>query len=136
MDPSTPTVIRRPDKGLTISGTRVTLYALLDFIHAGWPDAEIRDWLNLTDQQLHVALVYIAEHHNEVEAEYQEVIRKAADRRKFWEERLRDHLTRNPPPPPSPEKAALYAKLAEQRGRTLRQLLEEGTADSKEGAAP
>jgi acetylornithine deacetylase/succinyl-diaminopimelate desuccinylase-like protein len=114
----------------------VTLYALLDYIHAGWSDAEIRDWLNLTDEQLSIAHEYITQHRNEVEAEYQEVVRKATDRRRFWEERLRDHLTRNPPPPPSPEKAALYAKLAAQRGRTIRQLLEEETAASKEGATP
>ncbi|HEX6819187.1 MAG TPA: DUF433 domain-containing protein [Ktedonobacterales bacterium] len=134
MDTDRSSIIRRPDKGLTISGTRVTLYALLDYIHAGWPDGEIRDWLNLTDEQLRGALEYIAEHRDEVEAEYQEVVRKAADRRRFWEERLRDHLTRNPPPSPTAEKAVLYAKLAEQRGRTIRLLVEEETAAPNEGA--
>lgn len=35
MSTTTASVIRRPDKGLTISGTRVTLYALMDYLHWG-----------------------------------------------------------------------------------------------------
>src|SRR5579872_2660710 len=120
-----PSIIRRPDKGLTISGTRVTLYALLDYLHAGWPHDEIRAWLDLTDEQLKVALDYIAEHQDEVESEYQEVLRAAGERRRYWEERLREHLAHKSPIPPTREKAALYAKLAEQRGQTLRELLQD-----------
>ena len=122
-----PQIIRRPDKGLTISGTRVTLYALLDYLHAGRSHEEIREWLALTDEQLQVALDYIAAHEDEVETEYAYVLRQSDERRRYWEQRLREHLARTPPGPPSPEKAALYAKLAEQRGQTLRDLLEEET---------
>lgn len=125
MNEHTASVIRRPDKGLTISGTRLTLYALMDYLHAGWPHDEIRDWLNLTDEQLRVALDYIASHRDEVETEYQDVLRKADERRRAAEERLRERLAHTPPVPPSPEKAALYAKLAEQRGEIIRELLDE-----------
>jgi uncharacterized protein (DUF433 family) len=121
--PDTPQIIRRSDKGLTISGTRLTLYALLDYLKAGWSHEDIREWLGLSDEQLQVALGYIAAHNAEVEAEYADVLRKAKERRSYWEERLREHLARTPPASPSPEKAALYAKLAAQRGQTLRDLL-------------
>lgn len=127
-------IIRRPDKGLTISGTRVTLYALLDYVHAGWAHEEIRDWLGLTDEQLQVALAYVADHQNDVNSEYQEVVRQAEERRERWEARLREHLARTPPTHLSPEKAALYAKLAEQRGQTIRELLRDETAEPS-GAA-
>jgi uncharacterized protein (DUF433 family) len=122
MGTNAPSIIRRPDKGLTISGTRVTLYALLDYLHAAWPHEEIREWLNLTDEQLRAALDYLAAHRDEVEAEYREVVRQADERRRAHEEALRAHLARTPPAPPSPEKAALYAKLAAQRGQTLHDL--------------
>ncbi|MGH2514653.1 MAG: DUF433 domain-containing protein [Ktedonobacterales bacterium] len=115
-----PSIIRRPDKGLTISGTRVTLYALLDYLHADWPHDEIHDWLSLTDEQLQVALDYISDHKDEVESEYRHVLHEAEERRRHWEGRLQEHLARKPPALPTPEKAALYAKLAEQRGQTLR----------------
>ena len=118
-------IIRRPDKGLTISGTRVTVYALLDYLHAGRSHEEIREWLALTNEQLRVALDYIAAHKEEVEVEYAEVVRQSGERRRYWEQRLREHLARTPPAPQSPEKAALYAKLAERRGQTLRDLLED-----------
>lgn len=114
--------------GLAISGTRLTLYALMDYLHAGWSHEDIRQWLNLSDEQLRVALDYIAAHQEGVEAEYRDVLRKAEERRRYWEERLREHLARNPPPPLSAEKAALYAKLAEQRRQTIRELLAEHAA--------
>ena len=116
MSSDTTQIIRRPDKGLTISGTRVTLYALHDYLRAKRSDQEIREWLALTDEQMRVALDYIAAHKDEVEAEYAEVVRHSDERRSYWEQRLREHLARTSPAPPTPEKAALYAKLAEQRG--------------------
>ncbi|HST87143.1 MAG TPA: DUF433 domain-containing protein [Ktedonobacterales bacterium] len=117
MSTTTPSVIRRPDKGLTISGTRVTLYALMDYLHWGWPHDEIRDWLSLSDDQLRAALDYIAAHHDEVEAEYREVVRKAEERRRYYEELEREHLARTPPSPTTPERAALRVRIAEQRAR-------------------
>lgn len=125
MSADTPQIIRRPDKGLTISGTRVTLYALLDYLHAGWTHADIRDWLNLTDDQLRGALDYIAAHQAEVTAEYEEIVRQAEERQQSWEERLREHLAQTPAPPPTPEKAALYARLAQQRAHTIRELTQD-----------
>jgi uncharacterized protein (DUF433 family) len=131
--PDIPTIIRRSDKGLTISGTRVTLYALMDYLREDWAEQDIRTWLNLTEEQLRVALDYIAAHREAVEAEYAEVVQASEARRRYWEERLREHLANHPPAPPTPEKAALYAKLAEQRAQTLRDLAwedEQGAPDN------
>lgn len=93
-DTPTPMVIRRPDKGLTISGTRVTLYSLMEYLHAGWVEDDIRAWLNLTAEQLRAALDYIAAHRDEVESEYQEVLHQAEAHRQYWEARLSEHPTR------------------------------------------
>lgn len=117
MSTTTASVIRRPDKGLTISGTRVTLYALMDYLHWGWPHDEIREWLSLSDDQLRAALDYIAAHHDEVEAEYREVVRKAEERRRYYEQLEREHLARTPPSPTTPERAALRARIAAERAR-------------------
>lgn len=124
MSTDTPSIIRRSDMGLTISGTRLTLYALMDYLYADWPQEEIREVLNLTIEQLRVALDYIAAHRDEVETEYREVLRDAEESRQYWEKRLQEHLAMIPRTPPTAEKAALYAKLAEQRGQTLRELLQ------------
>ncbi len=77
----------------------------------------------LTTEQIQVALDYIETHHSEVEAEYGEVIREAEERRHYWEARLQEHRAHQPQSQPSPDKAALYAKLAEQRAQTIRDLL-------------
>lgn len=39
----------RTSRGLSIAGTRITLYALLDYFHADWPPKLVQDWFNLTD---------------------------------------------------------------------------------------
>ena len=66
---STPTVIRT-ERGLTIAGTRITLYDVMDYVTADWPPKLIRDRLNLSDQQITDVLDYIAAHRAEVEADY------------------------------------------------------------------
>ena len=64
-------IIRRSDKGLTISGSRVTLYAVMDYLHAGRTPEEICEWLALSAEQMRAATEYIASHRKEVEDEYQ-----------------------------------------------------------------
>jgi len=108
--------------GLAISGTRTTIYLVLDYLHDDLPRDEIRNWLNLTEAQLQAALDYIEANREEAEAEYEEVVRADEEQRLYWEERLREHLASLPPTPISPEKGALYKKLADQRGQLLREL--------------
>ena len=93
-----PTVVRT-SLGLSIAGTRITLYALLDYLHAEWPPKLIQAWFSLTDTQMEEVLAYIAAHHDEVEREYRQVVRQAEETRRYWDERNRDRLTRRPSTP-------------------------------------
>jgi hypothetical protein len=56
-------------------------------------------------------LEYIAQHPEQVEEEYQEVLRPAEANRAYWEERNRERLLAISKQPPSPGKEALHAKL-------------------------
>lgn len=123
MNTSSPAIIRRPDMGLAIAGTRITLYTIIEYLREGSSHEEIGGWLNLTADQMRAALEYIEAHRDEVEAEYDEVIRDAGERQRYWEARLQERLDHQQRAAPSPEKAALYAKLAEQRAQTIRELL-------------
>jgi len=93
--PGTPqlTVIRT-SRGLSIAGTRITLYSLLDYLHAGWPPHLIREEFNLTEQQMTAVMEYIDAHRDEVETEYQEVLQQAEESQQYWETRNRDRLAK------------------------------------------
>jgi uncharacterized protein (DUF433 family) len=106
-----PTVVRT-SRGLSINGTRITLYSIMDYVTAGWPPKLIRDRLNLTDQQIGDVMVYIAEHRAEVEAEYHQVLEQAAEDRRYWETQNQERFARAAASPPKPEQAAARAKLA------------------------
>jgi uncharacterized protein (DUF433 family) len=105
-----PTVVRT-GRGLTINGTRITLYHLMDHLRAGRSPEEIREWLPLTEQQVADAIEYIEAHRAEVEAEYEQVLKNAAENRRYWEERNRDLLEQVDKMPPKPEYAEAWAKL-------------------------
>lgn len=104
-------MVVRTSRGLSIAGTRITLYALLDYLHADWPPKLVQDWFNLTDQQMADILAYLDEHRDEVEREYQQVLQQAEANRHYWEARNRERLARRPSTPASPEQEALRAKL-------------------------
>jgi uncharacterized protein (DUF433 family) len=53
------TSIIRTDRGLTISGTRITLYDVMDYITAQYPPKFIRSLFKLTEDQINAALSYI-----------------------------------------------------------------------------
>jgi uncharacterized protein (DUF433 family) len=78
--------IIRTERGLTISGTRITLYDVMDYLKAQYPSKLIREKLGLNDEQIRLALEYIDTHRAEVEAEYQECLQTAAEIRQYWEE--------------------------------------------------
>ncbi len=86
-------IIIRTGRGLSIAGTRITIYDILDYVHADWPPKLIQDWLNLSEQQVTAALDYIAAHRADVEAEYQQVLAHAQEVRNAWEQR--NHNTLN-----------------------------------------
>lgn len=109
-----PTIIRNT-RGLSIAGTRITLYTLMDYLKAAWPPHLIRDWFNLTDQQIQDVLAYIETHQEEVEAEYQQVLAEAEETRQYWEEKNRERFAKIAILPPPPGKETAWKKLQEKK---------------------
>ncbi|MEG4803960.1 DUF433 domain-containing protein [Microcoleus sp. ARI1-B5] len=115
--PNTPTSIIRTERGLTIAGTRITLYDVMDYLTPSYPPKLIREKLCLTDEQVNVALSYIEANRDRVEAEYQEVLQIAEENRQYWEERNREHFAGIAQLPPKPGTEALWAKLQAQKAK-------------------
>jgi uncharacterized protein (DUF433 family) len=105
-----PTIVRT-SRGLTLAGTRITLYDVMDYATADRSAAEIQHCLSLTDRQIADALDYIASHRSEVEAEYQLVLQQAEEIRHYWEERNREQFAKVEVMPPKPGQEELRAKL-------------------------
>ncbi|HBB34852.1 MAG TPA: DUF433 domain-containing protein [Cyanobacteria bacterium UBA8803] len=103
--------IIRTERGLSIAGTRITIYDVIDHLKAGWTPKLIRNWLPLTEEQLDAALSYIDAHRTDVEAEYQSVLKTREEIRQYWEERNRDRLAAIAKLPPKPGQEEIYAKL-------------------------
>ncbi|MCC6299208.1 MAG: hypothetical protein IT314_07910 [Anaerolineales bacterium] len=85
------TVVRTAG-GLTIKGSRLTLYAVMDEIREGNSLKNVRDLYELTDEELLDILDYIHLHKQEVEQEYQAILKSAEDNRKYWEEKNRERV--------------------------------------------
>jgi Protein of unknown function (DUF433). len=103
--------IVRTERGLSIAGTRITLYDVIGYLKADWSPFRIQNGLNLTDAQWADVLNYIDEHQEEVEAEYQTVLQHAQENRVYWEARNRDRLREIAERPTSPEQEAIRAKI-------------------------
>ncbi|MEO1146967.1 MAG: DUF433 domain-containing protein [Cyanobacteria bacterium J06638_22] len=103
--------IIRTERGLTISGTRITLYDVMDYVVAQCPHRFIQGLFELTDEQINAALAYIEANRTEVEAEYQQVVQDAEELRKYYEEQNRDRLARIAMQPPEPGTEAAWEKL-------------------------
>ena len=104
-------VVIRTGRGLTIAGTRITLYSIMDYVKADWPPKLIKDLFDLTEEQISGALAYIEAHRDEVEAEYQIVLRKAEENRRYWTEYNRAHLEKVATMPHAPEHEEIWKKL-------------------------
>jgi uncharacterized protein (DUF433 family) len=105
-----PTVVRT-SRGLSIAGTRITLYDVIGLVKADWPPTLIRQWFDLSQQQIDDVMAYIATHRDEVEAEYQLVLEQTAAIRAYWEERNRERRAAIARLPPKPGQEAAVAKL-------------------------
>ncbi len=109
--------IIRTERGLTISGTRITLYDVMDYLTAQYPLKFIRGLFNLTDEQINAALAYIERHRAEVEAEYQIVLKEAEELRQYYEERNHDLIARLAAKPPKSGMEAAWEKLQAQKAK-------------------
>lgn len=88
------TVIRTGN-GLTVNGTRLTLYLIRDSMSGDNSLKNIRDIYELTDEEMLDILDYIHLNKENFEKEYQRVLEIAGENRKYWEERNRKVLKDN-----------------------------------------
>lgn len=109
--------IIRTERGLTITGTRTSLYDVIDLLKAHYPPKLICDTFNLTNAQINAALSYIEANQVQIETEYQEVLQTREEIRQYWEDRNRERLARIAETPHKPEHEAIWAKLEEQKAR-------------------
>jgi uncharacterized protein (DUF433 family) len=109
--------IIRTERGLTIAGTRITLYDMMDYVTEKYPPKFIRAMLSLTDEQVNAALSYIDAHRAEVEAEYQTVLKDAEELRQYYEAQNRDLIARIAAKPPRLDTEAIRAKLRAERAK-------------------
>ncbi|MGK7880303.1 MAG: DUF433 domain-containing protein [Crocosphaera sp.] len=109
--------IIRTERGLTIAGTRISVYDVMDFLKAEYPPKLIADKFNLTQVQINAVLSYIESNKTIIEAEYQEVLQNREEIRQYWEEHNRARLARIATMPHKPELELLWAKLEQQKAR-------------------
>jgi uncharacterized protein (DUF433 family) len=107
--------IVRTERGLSIAGTRITIYQLMDYLKADQPTSLIKKLFNLSDEQMNGVLQYIAQHPQQVEEEYQEVLRQAEASRAYWEERNRERLEAISQQPPKPGTEEIRAKIEKKK---------------------
>ncbi len=105
------TDIVRTERGLTISGTRITLYDVMDYVTAQYPPKFIQGLFELTEDQIDAALAYIKANRAAVEAEYRIVLKEAEELRQYYEEKNRDLIAQLAAQPPKPGQEAVRAKL-------------------------
>src|SRR3990172_8647243 len=111
------TEIVETSRGLSVAGTRITLYDILDYVHDGWPARQIAAWLHLSDAQVQAALAYIESHRAQVEQQYQDVLRQAEENRAFWEHRIRDRQARIDAQAARPDQQEIRARIRQRRER-------------------
>jgi uncharacterized protein (DUF433 family) len=111
MNESYEKTVVRTDRGLSVDGTRITLYSIMDYVKAGWPAKLIRDRFDLTDKQVSDVLEYIRTHTRDVEAEYELVLKQAQEDRRYWEARNRERFAQIDAMGPPPGKEELWKKI-------------------------
>ena len=107
---SQPTIVRT-ERGLSIAGTRTTIYHVLDYLNAGFPRWLIQERLNLTEAEMGDVMAYLEAHRTEVDAEYREILQQAEENRTYWEARNRERFAQIAAKPPKPGQEAIRAKL-------------------------
>jgi uncharacterized protein (DUF433 family) len=115
---TTPLIIET-SRGPCITGTRITLYAIMDYLKSGLSHDVIKQDFLLSDEQLHAALQYLVAHREELEHHYVEIVQRSEERRAHYEQ-LYHARTKLPPHLSSAEKAALMRQELAQRQQDAR----------------
>lgn len=103
--------IIRTERGLTIAGTRITLYDVMDYVLAEYPSKFIQGLFELTEAQIDAALAYIEANRNGVEAEYKQVLQESEELRQYYAKQNRDRIAKIASYPPKPGTEAAWEKL-------------------------
>lgn len=100
-------------RGPSIAGTRITVYAVMDYVKENRSKDYILRFLRVLPEQLDAALEYIEQHRDEVERVYARILQREAEERAYYEERNRG---RSPFPPDMPmeERRKLMLEKLEQ----------------------
>jgi uncharacterized protein (DUF433 family) len=117
MNTTAENTVVRTSRGLSVAGTRITLYIIMDYIKAGWTPKLIRDRLNLTEKQISDVTEYIGTHREAVEEEYQLVLKQAGEIRQYWENRNRERFARIESMGPPLGKEELWKKIQSKKRR-------------------
>lgn len=112
--------VAQHNRGPSVAGTRITLYAILDELHHGTPEY-VQNLYSLSDEVWAGVMRYIEEHRDELERRLEEILQRIERDRIYWTERNK-HRFDLPPSPPANEKIALgRAKLAAIKAELARQ---------------
>jgi uncharacterized protein (DUF433 family) len=112
--------VTRTERGLSVAGTRITLYNIMDCLKAGWPPALIQARYDLTDDQLEGVLTYIDAHRDAVEAEYNAVVERAEEIKKYWEGKNRRRFAEIESKRPQPGREKIHGRLNAWKERLAR----------------
>lgn len=107
--------IVRTERGLSISGTRITIYDVMDYVKGGYPPHFIRGLFNLSETQIEAALEYIRSNHDLVEAEYQQVLKESEALQQYYKQRNHERRLRSLQASPKPGMEAAWKKLQARR---------------------
>jgi uncharacterized protein (DUF433 family) len=109
--------IIRTERGLTIAGTRITLYDVMDHIKAQYSPQFIGNLFDLSAAQIKDAFAYIEANRPEVEAEYQQVLQDAEALRLYYEAQNHERVARIAMLPPPLGLEAAWEKLQAAKAR-------------------
>lgn len=89
-----PRIIDR-GRGPEIEGTRITVYHVLEYLHAGRSRDYIAAVLHLSSAEVQTAIDYIGEHEEAVNAAYEQILNRIRQGNPAWvEERLAENRPR------------------------------------------
>ncbi len=73
-------------RGPELKGTRVTVYCVMDYVRTGDLPSQIAEDLDLSMEQVQAALEYISAHRDEVEAQYEAILKRVSQPNPDWVE--------------------------------------------------
>lgn len=109
-----PALVVETSRGPSLADTRITVYAIMDYLVDDLSRERIKGDFLISDEQLDAVIEYVAAHRDEVERDYQAILRRSEAAQKesdrLWRER-----SRFPPDMPWAEKNILLRQELERR---------------------